>query len=371
MELLRGLDVKMQDSALAGKQPNRRPITINAMELKKDISDSWSEIDMTLSSRKPTKSIPIIHRGKHMRVFEHANFPGLVLKLTSLASVKEMLAYVESSQKIVKDHNLLCCMIPFTEIVELDDTRLVVFVMERLDGMTSPAACQEASEREFELFSLLPEMKEKWKEYFRQAAEFICLTGYWDGGWTNILLMKNGFGFVDFENVQPMVYNITKGIERLLLMAPAEFYEMIVDIAKKHKIDPSSLFEALSSKDIEEAKKRRSEKLDIRSKARSFHQQQNIVKAEKIDKSTLPNRYGYYERKIIDEFNQEVDRNVLFIQGSLVDQRSLGCQPLRHEREREKFDLALEQLKKDKVIAAWTVSENSFQPHLAYFRIYF
>lgn len=355
--------------------------SIDEIKMKQVMYNDWNEIK---DGHNITKNIPVFHAGKHMTVFEHAKYPGLIFKLPGLEEARSMLVNVETCKNIVKHHNLHHCVVPHTKVLVLEDAPKDeyslegghgLFVMQRVDGIISPSESREVSERAYEKFESSSQLKRKWEEYFRQAAEFICLTGYWDTSWRNILLMKDGFGFVDFENVEPTKGNILCGVTRLIEMAPPEFTEMIVGIAEKYQIRASSISNFLRCKDIEHLKQRIREELSLRSKVRQWHKEKGIVEAsKKCDRNVWPE--GSFERKLIKKSNDSIHHaeNLPYYAGCLIEQRKLHWQPFGEQtyyKDRNSFEKALKNLQENGIVCTWTTKENNFQPHLVGYEIYF
>lgn len=353
---------------------------INDEKIKTDIYKEWDAI----SNREDSPNIPVFHAGKHMRVFEHKNYPGFVLKLPPLKHAQDMLSSLEMCQKVQKKHRLNHCFIPATKVIPLNDapksaydpeSGYGLFIMQKANGIISPSEAREVSERNFEKFANDPKLKMKWKEYFRQAAEFICLTGYWDTSWSNIIIMEDGFGFVDFETVDPSKPNILCGITRLIEMAPPDFTDMIAGIAEKYHVDRPLIANYIQSKNMEEIKQKRKEELSLRSKVRHWHKKNGIKKgAQKCNENQWP--AGSLERKIISKFNGSVDNNasMRYYKGCLIEQRKLHWQPFSHEcdyADRSDFDAALKNLQEKGVISDWKAEENRFQSRLASYNIFF
>lgn len=302
------------------------------------------------------------YNGKHCTVFSHTAFPGLILKIMGTAQAEDSLKNLETAQTLVKDYSLDSCYIPQGKIIELD-SESTLFVMEKAPGMTNPSNCALISENEYALFGTSPEIKEKWRTYFVQAAELIARLGYWDTDWRNILLDKDrGFSFIDFEKNSPSENHILGGIERLLQMAPAEFYPEIAAIAKQHGVDI----------DISKTQEEQRELHERNASIRKWHQEHS-VNAESTVLNIQNLSPDFIEKAIIDMLDKQLN-NEYFQKSTgenLVEKRHLSCQPLYQLKvERAEFDSALQRLKERNVLCTWTVRE-MFQKELACYDIYF
>lgn len=219
------------------------------------------------------------------------------------------------------------------------------------------------SECEYELFSSNSQIKEKWRTYFAHAAELIARLGYWDTDWRNILLDKdNGFSFIDFERNEPTADNIKNGIERLLKMAPPEFYGEIASIAKRHGVNI----------DISTLQQEQKVLLETNAGVRKWHRQNSVT-----DQSPVLNEQGYNsttEKAIIDKLTAQLNDACHKDRAgeNLVERRKAFWQPLCDlSVSRSDFDAALTQLKNKNILCSWTVEENRFQAQLACYNIYF
>ena len=318
--------VSIELGKLSLSSPKKEKLTLQQREsLEQAIYAEWNVI----MEKKPTKQIPIFYQGHHMTVFEHADFPGHVMKLVSLKKAEEMLKSVNLAQK--EGAHLDACYIPSTEIVPLPNSPLeevekqALFVMDKVEDGLSHWEAEEASEREYEQFEQHPEKEAVWKNYFRQAAELTCVIGYWDMGWANMLLTKKGFAFIDFERISPTSQNRITGLSRLLRCAPPQFFQMISDCAQKYAIEPKKVFQQFfETENIEAAKEMRSKQLAHHSKVRQWHQEQGIEQTGplKIEDFSVDSM----ERKIIEKYNQDFPRQIPLYKGSLIMQRHVHWQ---------------------------------------------
>lgn len=339
--------------------------------LRQTVLEEWDDIQ---NNTRPDRIIK--HRGKHMKVFEHVDFPGLIIKLPSPKHAQDMLKCVTTSQQVLKDYpEITSCKIPATKVIQLGDIHSL-FVMEKVQGINFDRA-QEVSEQAYEQFSNDPAVEKQWRTYFRDATELICLIGYWDTSWNNIILTDKGLGFVDFENVYPEPQNIITGISRLLMMAPPQFADMIVQIAAKYNITSEELCEAFTGyfgnatiTSIEEFKLHRQAELDLRSQVRKWHQDHKSIDAGAIDATRW--NIGSIERAIVDKFNQGIKDRFTQYKDNPVEQRKVHWQPLSYalQVKRSEFDAALENLHKQGIVCTWTTQE-MLQAELAVYNIYF
>lgn len=176
--------------------------------------------------------------GKHRRVFECDLLPGKVLKLEGSIGLTSTLTKMTDSALIAK--SLRHCVVPEVSKTEFDAYTL--WVEEKLTGTYDPQAAAEKTEREFELCESDPELKELWISRFRDAAQMIVKTDYYDVDWRNVLLMDDGrLGFVDFESVmaEGSKTETGGGLYRLLHeMAPPFAFEAILEVVAEHKLQP-------------------------------------------------------------------------------------------------------------------------------------
>lgn len=337
-------------------------------QMKEVILRDWEEI----MDRNPTVNIPVFHAGKHMGVIEHADYPKRVIKLPSIEHANAMLSCLKMCEGVVKKHQLDCCIIPPTEVISLEGTAQPthgLFIMKKVNGKAANDA-KEASEIAFEKFTSAPESKARWQKMFQQAAEFICLTGYWDTSWSNILLLPNekGFGFIDFEHVTPDPNNIACGINRLFEMAPPDFFNSIEEIASKYHVYLEPRFQ-----DLEAAKQKRGSELALSSKIRAWHTAKGIVQGnQKVDETQWAD--SSLERKIVNKFNKDIEKNSNFqyYAGSLIEQRKVHWQPFCFDinESRADFESALHNLQKANVLCDWTI-EKMASEKTDIFKIYF
>lgn len=339
-------------------------LAIDEHKLKETVVKDWDAIH----ADSPPERI-IKHAGKHMRVVEHAEFPGLIIKLPRPQLAQEMYACLERSQQVLKEHpEIKHCMVPATKVIPLNENHSL-FVMEKVQGSASYQA-QEISEQAYEQVEKDANLEMKWRSYFRDAAEFICLTGYWDTSWNNIILMQNGFGFVDYESLAPTPQHLLTGISRLLEMAPPQFADMIIQIASKYGISSEQLCEELRVKRLETFKIERRQRLELRSKVRLWQKTHPINHPTgKIDGTRW--NADSIEGKIIEQFNKETARLKEFVKHNPIAERKLWWQPLTSlSIKREQFEAALKNLQTDGIVCDWTTKAFG-QPELLGYHIYF
>lgn len=315
------------------------------------------------------------YEGKHIPVFELKGFPGFALKLTSKTNADEMFTCVETCQKIANDNKLDKCFVPPSEVVALgkynNETKdeYALLVMEKGKGTISLIS-QEKAECAYDEFSTHTLLRETWKEYFRQAAEFIALTGYHNTSWRSILLMNDGFGYVDFEKVTNTDSNRKKGFMGLLRMAPVEFFVMISETAKKYKIE-------ITDKKLTDLKTEKTKNRLIRSKTRAWHKQISLSDPKK--NISLPPTYGENskEKEIVDHLNaKRAKLNVRYPHWPLIEQRKVMWHPFlknadASDETRAKFETALNNLQKDKLVCDWLVDEIPSIKNWVEYTIYF
>lgn len=333
-----------------GKSTFFDPPAFNVEKLKKAVS---SELNNIISG-KPTKKITK-HPGKHMYVFEHADFPNVVIKLPQPQHAQEMLESLTICQGILRDHpEIRHCFIPPAREVMLS-ANYTMFVMEKVRGSISSAQSQEESEKAFEKFPSSAELQHKWETFFMDAAQFICLTGYWDANWKNILLIDEAFAFVDFENVSPTRKHQCTGLAGLLKMAPPECIESILAVAAENDISEHEICAELGVKDIETFKTLRHDYLALRSQVRKWHSANHItnpshpLNIERWNENSLENR-------ILKQLEAQNKKNLCnpHLRGSLIEQRKMCWQPASDlQFSKEAFNKALENLKASGNICAW------------------
>lgn len=303
------------------------------------------------------------YNGKHMTVLEHPSFPGVIIKITSSQHALDMLESVKKSQAICEEHKLSTCFIPESRVILLDPlvnekSQTALFIMEKVKGTISPQRSREQSESAFEEFSSSFELEAKWRKYFLQATHFICLTGYWDTSWKNILLMENGFGYVDFEGMEPIPRLQKIGIERLLAMAPPQFYKMIFDTAVSHHV-----FTGEQESEILKSCETHTEDLKLRSQVRAWH------KEHKVSAAPIPLtnwQGGTLERTILEKFISECATKASDYEGSLIDQRKIWWD-LPGRLQGSKFNQALVNLQNAGLLCTWTTAPASRSIYSIYF----
>jgi hypothetical protein len=298
-------------------------LAVDNQSLQEIVLQEWNDIH---DDNPPPRIIK--HRGKHMRVFEHTQFPDLVIKLPRPAHAESMFKSLQNSQQVLKAHpEITRCKVPATKVIPLDKKHSL-FVMEKIQGIIPPFQAQEVSEQAYERFAKDANLETTWRSFFQDAAEFICLIGYWDVSWANIILIENGFGFIDYEHLNPSPENITSGIYGLLNIAPSCFVDMIIQIFSKHGISSEKLCTRLSVNNLEEFKLKRQASLALRSKVRKWQKDHQIKNpADKIDIITRWH-LSPIEKIIIEKFNTVVERQQEYYANSPIDQRILHWAPL-------------------------------------------
>lgn len=184
---------------------------------------------------------PIFHHTCY--VIEHREFPGFFFKFKLNVNPHEYKASVDYARDVIKKNHLNFCHVPQTEIIKLDNG-FELLVMEKVQGKDKEKAVT-LNKAIFNQFAASPDLKEKWRLIFSQAAEFICLTGYCDTGWHNISLDSHkGLSFFDFEGckISPespssKILLMSAIIAMIFKMAPPDFSDAIFDIAQKHGLD--------------------------------------------------------------------------------------------------------------------------------------
>lgn len=335
-------------------------------EIARDVAADLEQI----RAGNRTPKIPVCHRGNHMKVVEHVKHPQWVIKFAPRTGVNEenneMLRNITFCQQKVRENKLDTCIIPRAEVVFENKNSVSLLIMEKLKGSLSPEETRDQSEIAFEKFSTNEGLRAFWEKMLIQAAEFIALTGYWDVCWSNILILKNGLGFIDFEGVEPNEENISRGLLRLINMAPVEFIDRIVAIATKYNIILGN---------IEEIKAQRYFELALNSKVRAFHREQKIGYNQKIKDYQLDG-LGIDERKIINKFNKVIEENSkdACYSGSLLAQRKLKIQPYlsREGLSERDFEETLRNLQSRGILCDWTFKQQSESSKcLTLFHVYF
>lgn len=280
------------------------PLSEAAKEkLKKIVDENMS----TISSCLATNEFPVFHNGKHMYVFEHVDFPGLVIKIPNLDNAKEMIVFHADCEKFVKEKALPHCLIPAAELIINGEK--AIFVMEKVNGTIDASLAKEVSEIEYEKIDQDPAIRKKWETFFSEAAIFICEKGYWDVGWTNIILTDKGLAFIDFERLN--VGSNYEGINRLLKMAPYQCFDLIKGIAQQYGI----------KKFEETTKESRREELEFNIKLRQFHAKHSI----KLNQPLQIKNASECEQIIIKRFDEQL--NSTHHVKSLQEQRYLFLYP--------------------------------------------
>jgi hypothetical protein len=367
--LVQGLQSSEDGAPTSILNSENSSLVFDERKLQETVLRDW---DAIYSDEPPPRIIK--HAGKHMRVIEHAEFPGLIIKLPSPQHAQGMYACLQRSQQVLKDHpHIKHCKVPATKVLPLNKDRSL-FVMEKVEGIISSSHAQEVSEQAYEKFENDPNLEMKWRSFFNDAAEFICLAGYWDTSWNNIILLQNGFGFVDYEHLEPSPQNIITGISRLLEMAPPQFADTITQIASKYGISFSSqqLGGALRVPNLDAFKIARQQKLDLRSKVRKWQKGSKIKNpAEKISLERW--HEASTERIIIDKFNESVADQQKYYKHNPIDQRKLSWQPFCFNKalKRDQLEAALQNLQKHGIVCDWTTEENPWDATLVGYDIYF
>lgn len=340
-------------------------------EILKAVMDSLESKQGDESYPKDKKN----HGGHHASVFEFGRFPDAIIKLDSFESMEKRCKNAERCSVIAKKNNL-SCVIPDLIAVKLSKTNDAeanwgILIMEKINGLGWGKA-QEISEQAFEKFDSDPDLKAHWKKLFLHAAEFICPSGYWDVAWSNIFLINDSFAFIDFEDVEVEGEKREAGIGGLLNMAPVEFFDPILEIAKKHGLEIGTIIDNASvscGRDLEKLKNLRKETLQLRSQLRQWHKD-NWAELDKNKANSYPR--GTLERTILSRLRANpIDE---LMPETLIDRRTYAWQPFMNDvdyNQKASLDLALEHLKEEKLICLWVVEEKTYAPKLSKYIIYF
>lgn len=318
----------------------RKPLFPLSTEAKEELKKLVRENQERISNKDTRNGFTVFHCGKHMSVFEHEKFPGLVIKIPSLSNAKEMIVFLAGCEKLVREKGWKNCLIPAAELIEDGDK--AIFVMEKVNGIIDADLAEEMSEVEFEKFDQDPSLKAKWTTFFTEAACFICESGYWDVSWRNIILTEKGLAFIDFENLNLNASG--DGIQRLLNMAPYQLFDEIAQIARKYGVSIKNL-----------TKEERMNDLKLHSMIRQFHASHSISLNQPIKFEKRP----VLEELILNKFNQSLKPK----HSTLIAQRTLWCQPFAFDNipleEKENFETAIKNLKKGNFLAAWTTDNRT------------
>lgn len=321
--------------------------------------------------------------GNHRLVFDLKAYPNYIIKIDSSgANQKVIFDAIEKGRAVVKNENLNRCFVPESTMITKDGK--TIWIEQKLAGIFNPYDAGRKSEEQYENLSKDSDLMQKWQDTFGQAADFVAGTGYGDIDWRNILLMDEGFGFIDFEEVVLNPSKVANSLYCLLCMAPVEAFDRIFDVVEKHRLERNflvfvsimlppdkSFTKEMSFRDkMEIIKQIRREELDRNAKIRLHHRLKNITNlTDRVD----PTGYdlGSTERKIIDKFNSKIAGPSQYCSGNPVEVRKLLWQPLRENIAKNEFDRALKQLENDGVIATWSVRSNPNNSILDEYNIYF
>jgi hypothetical protein len=358
-QIVPSLAVDLSAISLAGNK-NEFLDERTRVEIKHVLTEDW---ELTRNKFNEHERVRFYLHAKHAIVFEHSKFPGLIFKdMRSENQLKESKTNIDHARDVLKTwgEKLGFCHVPCAEVIELDDDRKLL-VMQKAQGITNPSLCNEMSEVEFEKFPSSPDAKAKWLAFFLQAAEFICLIGYWDTSrpWANIIFdLIQGFTFIDFENNKSTTEKKKMGIEGLLKMAHPDFFDPIAEVAQRYGVE---------IKDISEMKQKRAEELACHSEVRKWHEAQQVQSKSCVDASQWGD--DSFEKKIIEKWNEKcLSQSDYQSEKRLIEQRTLHWHPsfpfeeqVNHpERVQEvfrNFEKALDNLKDKGIIGGWRLDQ--------------
>lgn len=281
-------------------------------------------------------------------VFEMTSLEGLIFKRLPIEKARALEKTMHACALLTKENGLHLCKVPRCELIVLDNQPdFGMLVIEKMEGIHNPLTAQEASERVYDRFHEDPRLMADWMERFRQATAFICLTGYAKVNWREMLLVEEGFGFVDFEGceIQTPYAKVRAKIHlsRLIDLAHPDLEQVIVETA--------SLYEVSTKRSLEE-KQSREAHLAFRSEIRRWHKERGILNP----KHQVPVggwTEGSIESKVIEKINSSVLKqgDDAKLQGCLIEQRCISF--VVNASEEEAAILAFSHLKYEQVLFGW------------------
>jgi len=290
---------------------------------------SNSQVDRLFNDLiKPIQSEIIRYKGKHMSVFGILKHPTLIFKEPTLKSAQSMLLSIAAAQKVVTENRIQTCIIPRAQIIEKEGKHF--FVMDKLPGLTHGAA-QEAMEQEFEQIPTSPKMRKKWEAIMTGVTKVTCKLGYWDMSFQNIVFMKEGWGFIDWEEVEPSMSCIYTGMKRLFSMAPAELFDTICSVAdscipdfQRRFCEEDPIYDyklgQQKSRNLTEFKQEIADSFTLRSEVRSWYRAQEIDQ-KSVLKPLSPGDLFFpeesWEKRILDQFNENLKNKEIQINRDL------------------------------------------------------
>jgi hypothetical protein len=331
-----------------------------------------TDTDIAAIQERTSDKVLRYYNGNSRTVFELKGHPDHILKLDS----PEHASMLHTIQKCRRIASLPRCVVPKVQM-EFKG-RHIVWIEQKLQGIFDSFEATDAAEVLYYRFREDPALREKWIEVFRQAAQFIIWTGYYDIDWRNLLLMEEGVGFVDFEGVpleKPDLQSQGIGLLRLLAIAPLEAFDAIFKVVENNRLQNTLFLYARHLPHLRECKETMSyaEKVQLLRTIRANELALGTTLAEfhknmddpRKPANTSPYPAGSPERAIIDKFNQfegkERCTTARRIRDLFLDPYDLPAHTP------QAIDRALERLKADRVIATWTKRTAPFPNYSVYF----
>lgn len=350
---------------------------------------------------------PKLYRGHHVRVFDHRDFPGYVMKQMSLKEAQSRAAAALHCCAVADDYSRLrvpeCAWTPLPF-----DSQETLWIEEKVESLGWGFAF-ERTDLDFAKLEQRPDLLKAYKELFEQATHFICRTGQGDIDWRNVLLETEplGLAFIDLEN--PIEYitpsAMVHGISRLLKMAPPQVMPDMMAVASRYGVteqtsttyDTKNVFETFDSAcyTLNDCMTKRRGDLDFNHRFRGWLAEHNVTSSDQ-PVITTNRKLSKTEQETVDELNRKREEGLKygsfdFHKGSLVRQRETHWQAYSgkinlwrpsgwgtldfQERKaavaplKEQIETALNRMIEENEIFAWTSKETD-DPVCEMYKIY-
>lgn len=358
--------------------------------------------------------------GHHRTVFEHVDYPNKVIKIDSTSEkLTEIDEAIQKTIQYIKETGNKFCFVPNVERVRIDDT-CSIWIEDKLEGVYDWRVATDKAERIFEACEDDPELKAKWIAIFKATAEVIIYAHYSDVSWKNLLLMEEGIGFVDFENVTvgdltpycreklertglPPGYSSLRswlekqgcdslesfvkkvggnisgsGIYHLLQLVPPFAMNAIVEVIKENKLEAfinagsEGWCSEINSLPFEE-------KMKVIEEKRRVELQENTLLRRHYDTLSDPlaplSTEGLdkmsWRYRLISDFNECLESNKNYSKDPIYCRSHPHYYPyavlslsdedqLRAKEEKEEVEMVLNQLKEEGIVRSWEYVESGF-----------
>ncbi len=160
-------------------------------------------------------------RGKHHNVWGHQDFPDRVFKRMDSETALTQVQVAKATHGFVSKQNPFWCRCPFAEIIELPNSKEVLYVEEKLHIGMSLNEHDEFWTRIFihlDSSECSPLFKENLFALVKQINILIEEFGFWDVGLHNLPEVAYNGTYVcvtDFENIDPNKKSLPDGMRRL------------------------------------------------------------------------------------------------------------------------------------------------------------